>query len=129
MAGLESDCSGLGFCRGAGLIPSPVQWVKGSSCSIGHRCSGDSIPGLREFPCAERARVWTFKKKKKEQSNSNFFSFLVHRWPVLLLLLQIKSSDRYPGKAGKGAEKRECDPLKPRAPSHLSPHPSPGVAH
>ena len=27
----EPDHSGLGCCRGVGLIPSPAQWVKGSS--------------------------------------------------------------------------------------------------
>ena len=29
--GSESNGSGLGCCRGAGLIPALMQWVKGSS--------------------------------------------------------------------------------------------------
>ena len=28
---LESDCTTLGPCGGAGCIPSPSQWVKGSN--------------------------------------------------------------------------------------------------
>ena len=29
--GQESNCSNLGHCRGAGSIPGPAQWVKGSN--------------------------------------------------------------------------------------------------
>ena len=31
----ESNCSGLVYCRGEGLIPGSVQWVKGSGVTKG----------------------------------------------------------------------------------------------
>ena len=30
MVGSESDCCGSGHCRGMGLKPGPLQWVKGA---------------------------------------------------------------------------------------------------
>ena len=51
------------------MIPSPVQWVKGSavgsSHGVGHSCGSDSIPGLRTSmrpKCGHK-----IKKKKKEE--------------------------------------------------------------
>ena len=48
----------------AGLIPSPAQWVKGSS--VGHNCSSDLIPG----PGTPYAMGWPNMGGKKEEFTS-----------------------------------------------------------
>ena len=53
-------------CQDTGSIPSLAQWVKGSSvchsCSIGHDCGLDLIPG----PGTPYAVGWPKKKKEEE---------------------------------------------------------------
>lgn len=45
----ESNCSGLGPCRGTGSIPSQEQWIKESGIDSDQ---SDSIPGWGEVPHA-----------------------------------------------------------------------------
>ena len=62
--GSESDYSSLGHCGGTGLIPGPVQWVKGSGIAAHCNCGSNSIPGLGTSTC----HGCTTKKKKKKKT-------------------------------------------------------------
>lgn len=67
----ESYCSGSDCFRGAGLIPSPAQWVKGSriATAVAQVAAAARIQSLTwELPYAIGEA--TPKKKKKKECNS-----------------------------------------------------------
>lgn len=68
--------SGSGYCRGAGSIPSPVQWVKGSSIAtaaicVDHSCSSDLVP-IQELPYTKGVAINFFFKVEFEVINTLF---------------------------------------------------------
>ena len=65
----ESDCSNLGCCGGAGLIPGPVQWDKGSGTAVSHSYGSSSPgPGTSIYCC-----VAIEKKKRKKEKKKNLY--------------------------------------------------------
>ena len=58
----KSDCSGSGWCRGAGSIPHPTQWVKGSGIAeaVSYVTAAAQIQSLAwELPCALSVAIKT----------------------------------------------------------------------
>ena len=66
--------------KDAGLIPSPVQWVKESgvatACGIDHNCSLDLIPGLGALcnarqPKKEKLKIIISNNDNNNNNNNN----------------------------------------------------------